>query len=270
MKLRTLTEFVTELNASSSKAWNPRLVRHYTTMGAINKPIHQGRQAYYDDHHVQQAKELSSLQELGVSITRAMTSDTNESYSAKPAPAAIHMVASNSLRSKPPTVGAHYGLSLSGGGRFFDNQPSLDLQGVAESLSFGAAENSLFMSGMSISDDAQVSTTLADTTATAKEPLDDLRSVIQARLQSFAHSSPTTISQGLSRALDTKKNNFEHAPPITPDSLFPAPASPADLSQPQWTRWELQPGLEIHSTAEQNNEAQQLTHYWRNNHGKKI
>lgn len=73
----TLDEFVEQLNAHvpldstqdarRAPAWNPRLVRHYTTSKALSAPEKQGRQAFYGPQHLDEARRLTSLQNAGVS-----------------------------------------------------------------------------------------------------------------------------------------------------------------------------------------------------------
>lgn len=73
----TLDEFVEHLNAQvpldsaqdarRAQAWNPRLVRHYTTSKALSAPEKLGRQAFYGPQHLDEARRLTSLQDAGVS-----------------------------------------------------------------------------------------------------------------------------------------------------------------------------------------------------------
>jgi len=84
----TLDEFVERLNenaplpqgddARRAPAWTARLVRHYASMQAMSPPERRGRQVFYGDQHLEEAKQLTALQNAGASAKTAAWALSNQ------------------------------------------------------------------------------------------------------------------------------------------------------------------------------------------------
>lgn len=251
-KMYNTNEFVDKLNEQMPGKWNLRLVRHYTTLGALSKPDKDGRNAVYNDEHIRQAKTIFDLQKTGMAINKLyknpnVLEDVLSSYSEE-----------NSLNysqaiGEEPKSATTFSTSVneSAALNFADTNLGMSKNMASSSAPFGAMRSlvsSKSSSGKIVSPSVSVLTSSVPS-----------QSVSAMNLQNSSHTR--TISSS------PENQEIEKMKSMAMQVLQMGRTTKADLKEELVYKFELDRGLVLYSSVQQKEEAKKLiTLYKENNH----